>query len=59
MVIGSVVDVRDQGSVERMTHKVLERFRRIDILVASAGILRGVPGKPQTLVETPAEAWDK
>jgi 3-oxoacyl-[acyl-carrier protein] reductase len=59
MVIGSVVDVRDQGSVERMTHKVLERFGRIDILVASAGILRGVPGKPQTLVETSAEAWDK
>jgi NAD(P)-dependent dehydrogenase (short-subunit alcohol dehydrogenase family) len=58
-VMGEALDVRDHEAVDRMTKAVLERFGRIDILVASAGILRGVSGKPQTLAETPAEAWDK
>jgi NAD(P)-dependent dehydrogenase (short-subunit alcohol dehydrogenase family) len=58
-VIGSTVDVRDETAVAGMKNAALERFGRIDILVASAGILRGVPGKPQTLAETPAEAWDR
>jgi NAD(P)-dependent dehydrogenase (short-subunit alcohol dehydrogenase family) len=58
-VIGSAVDVRCPDQVEKMKDEALGRFGRIDILVASAGILRAVPGKPQTLAETPVEAWDK
>ncbi len=58
-VIGRAVDVRLEDQVEKMKDEALGRFGRIDILVASAGILRGVPGKPQTLAETPVEAWDK
>jgi len=57
-VIGLAVDVRREDQVEAMRDRALEVFGRIDILVASAGILRGVPGKPQTLAETTAEAWD-
>ena len=58
-VLGCAVDVRREDQVEKMKDETLGRFGRIDILVASAGILRGVPGKPQTLAETPVEAWDK
>ena len=54
-VIGLEVDVRREDQVEAMKDRVLDEFGRIDILVASAGILRGVPGKPQTLAETTAE----
>ena len=57
-VIGLPVDVRREDQVEAMRDRVLESFGRIDILVTSAGILRGVPGKPQTLADTSAEAWD-
>jgi len=57
-VIGLAVDVRREDQVEAMKDRALEIFGRIDILVASAGILRGVPGKPQTLADTSAEAWD-
>ena len=57
-VIGLPVDVRREDQVEGMRDRVLESFGRIDILVTSAGILRGVPGKPQTLADTSAEAWD-
>jgi len=56
--IGLEIDVRREDQVEGMKDRVLDEFGRIDILVASAGILRGVPGKPQTLAETTAEAWD-
>lgn len=58
-VIGRAADVRCHDQVEKMKDEALGRYGRIDILVASAGILRGVPGKPQTLAETPVEAWDK
>ncbi len=56
--LGIEVDVRREDQVEAMKERVLREFARIDILVASAGILRGVPGKPQTLADTSAAAWD-
>jgi NAD(P)-dependent dehydrogenase (short-subunit alcohol dehydrogenase family) len=59
VVFGRSVDVRREDQVDAMRDEALERFGRIDILVASAGILRGVPGKPQTLADTPADAWDR
>jgi NAD(P)-dependent dehydrogenase (short-subunit alcohol dehydrogenase family) len=58
-VFGRAVDVRREDQVNAMRDEALERFGRIDILVASAGILRGVPGKPQTLADTSADAWDR
>lgn len=56
--IALAADVRIEADVETMRDRVLERFGRIDILVACAGILRGVPGRPQTVAETAPEAWD-
>jgi NAD(P)-dependent dehydrogenase (short-subunit alcohol dehydrogenase family) len=57
--LGISIDVRDQEAVDSMREKVLAKWGRIDILVTCAGILRGVPGRLQTLADTPAEAWDR
>jgi NAD(P)-dependent dehydrogenase (short-subunit alcohol dehydrogenase family) len=53
------VDVRRPEEVDAMIAAVVGRFGALDILVASAGILRGVPGRPQTVADTTADAWDK
>lgn len=58
-VLPCSLDVRSPEDVEDSVASVLARFGRIDILVASAGILRGDPGQPKTVVETSPEAWDK
>src|SRR5690348_4045167 len=44
------VDVRDEGQIENMAAKTLERFGRIDILVNNAGALHW-----KSLLETPAK----
>lgn len=52
-------DVRSEGDMLAMARATLERFGRIDILVASAGILRARNTKLKMLVRmTPAE-WDE
>jgi NAD(P)-dependent dehydrogenase (short-subunit alcohol dehydrogenase family) len=53
------LDVRDPEAMDRMREDVMAKWGRIDILVTSAGILRGVPGRLQTLSETAVEAWDR
>jgi citronellol/citronellal dehydrogenase len=47
------VDVRDEGQVEAMAARALERFGRIDLLVNNAGALWWRP-----LLETPAKRFD-
>jgi citronellol/citronellal dehydrogenase len=47
------VDVRDEGQIEVMAGRVLERFGRIDVLVNNAGALWWKP-----LLETPAKRFD-
>lgn len=55
-------DVRSPEDTERMTAATLERFGRIDILVAAAGIggtrdpERSIP---YAVVQLPVEAWDE
>src|SRR5438270_28243 len=46
------VDVRDEGQVEAMAARTLERFDRIDVLVNNAGALWWKP-----VVETPAKRF--
>jgi citronellol/citronellal dehydrogenase len=47
------VDVRDDGQIEAMVARTLERFGRIDVLVNNAGALYW-----QSLLETPAKRFD-
>lgn len=58
-VLGLRLDVRRPEDMERMRSEVMEAWGRIDILVASAGVMRGAPGRPQTVLETSPEAWDR
>lgn len=53
-------DVRDPDGMERMAQSTLDRFGRIDVLVASAGILR--PSESRTLKmlhQTSPSEWDE
>lgn len=56
--IGLQLDVRLEADMEEMAERTLTHFGRIDILVASAGILRAVHYRPMMLVETLVEEWD-
>lgn len=47
------VDVRDEGQIEAMAARTLERFGRIDLLVNNAGALHW-----QGLLDTPARKFD-
>src|SRR5579884_1565092 len=49
------VDVSDNASVGRMVHSVLERTRRIDVLVNNAGI----GGRAAPVWEQSDEDWDR
>jgi len=48
--LGLTCDVRDNGQVETAVERTVERFGRLDICVANAGV-----GSYHTLVETPLE----
>jgi NAD(P)-dependent dehydrogenase (short-subunit alcohol dehydrogenase family) len=53
-------DVRDPEGMERMARTTLDRFGRIDVLIASAGILR--PSESRTLKmlhQTSPSEWDE
>ncbi len=57
-VTGMALDVRCEGDMSTMAEQALERYSRIDVLVAAAGILR-VGGAIAMLVDTPSSAWDE
>jgi NAD(P)-dependent dehydrogenase (short-subunit alcohol dehydrogenase family) len=52
--LGVVADVRDRASLDAAVAQVVERFGRLDIAIANAGVLSRVA----TLRTTPAEAVD-
>lgn len=58
-VRGLALDVRHPDDMARMREETVASWGRIDILVACAGIMRGVPGRPQTVRDTPVDAWDR
>jgi citronellol/citronellal dehydrogenase len=47
------VDVRDEGQIEALAERTLERFGRIDVLVNNAGALHW-----RSVLETPARRFD-
>lgn len=52
------LDVRDENQNAAVVRAALERFGRIDALVACAGILRGRGQPPKPIVEIGPEEWD-
>jgi 3-oxoacyl-[acyl-carrier protein] reductase len=56
--IGLQLDVCLETDMLIMVEKTIRYFGRIDILVASAGILRAVNSGPTLLVDTSCDEWD-
>jgi len=56
--LGWVTDIRDERSVDEMVQRTLERFGRIDILVAAAGILRGKGRSPKPMAQISLDEWN-
>lgn len=52
------LDVTDERDMARMAEETVERFGRIDHLIASAGILR-LGGELKTVADMPVEEWRK
>lgn len=57
-VVGWAYDVCNEHDMTRMAQATLERFGRIDVLVAAAGVLRARAGQLRTAVDTSIEEWD-
>jgi NAD(P)-dependent dehydrogenase (short-subunit alcohol dehydrogenase family) len=56
---GLALDVRNPHDMARMREETVAGWGSIDILVACAGIMRGVSGRPQTVRDTSVDAWDR
>ena len=56
--LGLELDVRREEDMAEMVRQTQKRFGRIDILIASAGILRGSPSRPTMLLELTSQEWD-
>jgi 3-oxoacyl-[acyl-carrier protein] reductase len=52
-------DIRSETDMQDMARVTLEKFGRIDILVHSAGILRGKGSGPKMMVDVDLEEWDE
>ncbi len=50
-------DITSEDDMRTMAERTMERLGRIDILVASAGILRSATGGPKPVVDTPIDEW--
>jgi len=56
-ILSLILSVQEEAQMNEMAEKTLEHFGQIDVLVASAGILRlGRQLKP--LADTPTDEWD-
>ncbi len=53
------LDVSNEQDMASMADQTLEKFGNIDILVSSAGILRGTGQPPQPLMRISTEEWDQ
>ena len=57
--LGLLLDVRDERAMESMAERTIEKFDRIDALVASAGILRGTGSSPMPLARISTSEWEQ
>jgi 3-oxoacyl-[acyl-carrier protein] reductase len=53
------LDIRREADMAKMARLTMAKFGRIDILVHSAGILRGKGSKPKMLAEVELAEWDE
>lgn len=58
-VCGLALDVTREDHMGAMAKAAIERFGRVDILVAAAGVLRANGGAIRTLVDTPLSEWNE
>jgi NAD(P)-dependent dehydrogenase (short-subunit alcohol dehydrogenase family) len=56
--LGLQLSVADELAMAQMAQQTLERFGRIDTLIACAGVLRGVGSYPKPLHKVSVEEWD-
>lgn len=56
--VAVIADVRDEQAMEALARRCLERWGRIDALVACAGILRAPGTSPKPLAELEPWEWD-
>ena len=56
--LGLAMDVRREADHERLVRGSIERYGRIDALIACAGILRRRGTPPKVLVDVTTEEWD-
>ena len=57
--LGMALDVRSESDMEAMVSHTVEHFGRLDILVASAGILRPRGAGMKLMVDITPEEWDE
>jgi NAD(P)-dependent dehydrogenase (short-subunit alcohol dehydrogenase family) len=58
-VAGLALDVSREADMDAMADRTLERFGRIDILVACAASAGSSSGLPYTVAQMPVEDWDR
>lgn len=58
-LLGLALDVTDEADMAEMARATLERFGRIDVLVACAGILRGRGCLPHPVTEVALAEWSQ
>ena len=56
--LGMAIDVRREEDHARLVQATIERFGRIDALIACAGILRKRGTPPKVLVDVTTDEWD-
>jgi NAD(P)-dependent dehydrogenase (short-subunit alcohol dehydrogenase family) len=57
--LGFRLDIAELSGHDALVSRVLERFGRLDILVASAGIIRPAGTSPTAVANLPVEDWDR
>lgn len=57
--LGLCLSVSDEAAMNEMAAATLDRFGRIDILVACAGILRGKGCSPHPMGDVTTQEWDE
>lgn len=57
--LGLCLSVSDETAMNEMASQTLDRFGRIDILVACAGILRGKGCSPRPMADVSTAEWDE
>jgi NAD(P)-dependent dehydrogenase (short-subunit alcohol dehydrogenase family) len=58
-LLGLTLDVRREGDMEEMVRQTIAQFGHLDILVASAGILRAKGSGPKLVVDLPTAEWEE